>query len=80
MSAEMIRETEYTSESSHAMHLAGTCKHCGNDTLMFISELNIHSCAFCHQETIEPGASTLSKYKPEPSHQHCSQLEELNIG
>lgn len=63
MSAEMIRDNECTNESSHAMHLAGTCKHCGNATLIHIIELNLQSCAFCHQS--EPEA---------PSHFNPAEL------
>lgn len=53
MSAEMTRKTESTSESGHAMHFAGTCKHCGNATLVHIIELNLQTCAFCHQSEPE---------------------------
>lgn len=79
MSAEMTRETEVISENRHAIHLTGTCKYCGNDTLMFISELNIHSCAFCHLETTESDNIDFSSHEPEPTHQQCSDFEELNI-
>lgn len=73
MSAEMIRETEYTSESSHAMHLAGTCKHCGNATLIHIIELNLQTCAFCHHSEPE----TRTHFNPsELDHKHELGAEE----
>lgn len=35
--------------SDYSISFSGICKHCGNATLMHIIELNIQSCAFCHQ-------------------------------
>jgi len=48
--------TKLPGTNIHSIHFSGTCKHCGNATLLHIIELNIHSCAFCHQS--EPDIAT----------------------
>ncbi len=72
--------TKLPGTNIHSIHFAGTCKHCSNDTLMYISELNIHSCAYCHKENTESDDINLTGYKPESTRPNSPHTQELTMG
>jgi len=43
--------TELAKEKNYSISFSGTCKHCGNATLMYILELDVQTCAYCHHVT-----------------------------
>ncbi|WP_064604852.1 hypothetical protein [Photobacterium sp. J15] len=57
---------------TQTLSFSGTCRHCGNDTLIYIKETNVKTCALCHRQeddgtTAEPQLLIENKEKDKKS-------------